>query len=71
MSTRDGAMAQSREVLCDGICVDLRYLRFLRAMLRWLENVMVFAVKLRLSFVFRGLVGHRDLRHADWRIVFP
>ncbi len=29
---------------CDGICLDLRYLRFLRAMVRWLINVMIFAM---------------------------
>jgi len=44
MSPSDGAMAQSRDALCHGICVDLRYLRLLRATVRWLSHVKTFAV---------------------------
>ena len=37
---------------CDGICVHLRYLRFLRAMVRWLENVMGFATFFEFLAIF-------------------
>jgi hypothetical protein len=45
-------MAHSRDALCDGICVDLRYLRFLRAMVRRLIHVMVFAMFFAFLAVF-------------------
>jgi hypothetical protein len=38
--------------LCDGICVDLRYLRFIRVMVRWLNHAMSFAMVVAIIAVF-------------------